>query len=67
MANIDNVHCWDISNLNYGDIFHTLASWANISAIDLDLLFATKHSLLEADLQVVLQIAASSRATSLGP
>jgi hypothetical protein len=29
MANIDNVHCWDISNLNYGDIFHTLTSWAN--------------------------------------
>jgi 2-polyprenyl-3-methyl-5-hydroxy-6-metoxy-1,4-benzoquinol methylase len=29
MANIDNVHCWDISSLNYGDIFHTLTSWAN--------------------------------------
>lgn len=29
MANIENVHCWDISNLNYRDIFHTLTSWAN--------------------------------------
>jgi hypothetical protein len=29
MANIDNVHCWDISSLNYGDIFHTLTSWAD--------------------------------------
>jgi SAM-dependent methyltransferase len=28
MANIDNVHCWNISNLNYGDIYNTMTSWA---------------------------------------
>lgn len=29
MTNIDNVHCWNISNIDYGDVYYSLASWAN--------------------------------------
>ena len=29
MTNIDNVHLWNINNIDYSDIYSRLTSWAN--------------------------------------
>jgi len=42
MTNIDNIHCWNINNLDYIDIYSALASWANTPGLGI-----IKHEIMK--------------------